>query len=367
MAADALLGAERPVILAGRGARLSGAADALRELGDRVGAVLATTLLAKGYFRDDPYDLGVVGLFASDLCQELVSQADVVLAVGASLNHYTTESGVAFPFARVIRIDDQPNLPRDGIAPIALHLQADARAGVEALLDAVRGRAGSGYRTADLARRIAAHDPLSPALDRAYETGGLLDPRAVMRHVDSKLSADDITVIGMGHFWWFAINFLRSRADDSFIFTHDFGAIGQGIATGIGAAIGRPDRRVTIIEGDASALMAIQELDTAVRYGVPIRVLVMNDEGVGAEYHHLQSIGLDPRDSILPSPDLALVARGFGANGITLDSPELLARRLDDEWDHPGPALFDVRISREVMSEPNRKLWYPTLQPDEPA
>jgi thiamine pyrophosphate-dependent acetolactate synthase large subunit-like protein len=359
--AVAMMQAERPVIVAGRGAVASGAREALVSLADRTGALLATTLLAKGYFRDDPHDVGMIGLFATELCQELVAEADCVLVVGASLNHYTTHGGGLFPQARLLRIDTLPYAPADGVMAAETYLQADALTAVLQIERATDGARRVGYRVPEVTSRIRAFDPVNPAHDRPYDLEGLLDPRAIMRIIDAKLSDRDITVIGMGHFWWFPIHFLRSRADDSFIHTHDFGAIGQGLATGVGAAIGRPDRTVNVIEGDASALMAIQELDTAARYGVAIRVFVMDDAGVGAEYHHLKSLGLEPRDSILRSPDLATVAEGFGATGIRVDRPDAVELLIDEHWEGAGPRLFDLRISREVLSEPNRKLWYPEV------
>jgi thiamine pyrophosphate-dependent acetolactate synthase large subunit-like protein len=104
--ADALQRAQRPVIIAGRGAVLAEARDALERLADRTGALLATSAPANGLFAGLPYAIGIAGGFASPFAAELLTQADVVLAAGASLNMWTTRHGALIaPDASVVQID----------------------------------------------------------------------------------------------------------------------------------------------------------------------------------------------------------------------------------------------------------------------
>lgn len=359
-AADLLASAERPIVIAGRGA-----ADARSEI-DRVawhiGGLTATTLLAKGFFADDPFDLGVAGLFSHDRAQELFAGADVVLAVGASLNHYTTESGVLFPAASLVQVDILPFALRPGGRVADRYLQGDARATVASIADALEHAAPrrAGLRTPEIASSLAAMRERAYAVPDDLMPGGL-DPRAVMRAVDATVTGDALFTVGMGHFWWFAINYLHGGPGRSFLFTHDFGSIGQALPTAIGAAIGRPGARVVVVEGDASVLMCVQELDTAARYRVPLCVVVMDDGGAAAEYHHLRAVGMAPDDAILRPPDLAAVARGFGAVGLEIH--DLAALRAALSAGAAGPCLLDVRITREVIADPYRKLWYPGAEP----
>ncbi len=359
--AELLATAERPIIIAGRGA--TGARAEIDRVAGHAGALVATTLLAKGFFVDDPFELGIAGLFSHDRAQELFAQADLVLAVGATLNHYTTESGVLFPAATLVQIDIRPFAARPGARPAQHYLQGDARSTMAAIADAlersVPGR--EGLRTDAMAASLREMREHALRVDDEASRGGL-DPRSAMRAVDALLGGDALFTVGMGHFWWFAINYLRGGVERSFLFSHDFGSIGQALPIAIGAAVGRPGTRVVAVEGDASVLMCVQELDTASRYGIPVWVVVMDDGGVAAEYHHLRAVGMDPSDAVLRRPDLAAVARGFGAVGVQVDSLDELRFALADRA--PGPHLLDVRITREVIAEPYRKLWYPEGAPN---
>jgi acetolactate synthase-1/2/3 large subunit len=100
--------AERPIVIAGRGATWSGAKGSLEALAQESGALLATTLLGKGLFDGNPFVLDIAGTFATDLGRELFAESDLVIAAGAGLGHYTTEGGYLFPNAKVVRIDTQP-------------------------------------------------------------------------------------------------------------------------------------------------------------------------------------------------------------------------------------------------------------------
>src|ERR671930_731924 len=178
--AEALAGARRPAIIAGRGAVLADAGPALRRLGELTGAVLATSAVANGLFAGDPHDLGIAGGFASPTASRLLREADVVLAVGASLNQWTTRHGsLLAPDARVIQVD----LDEEAIGAhraVDLGLVGDARETAEALLAALDGR---GSRDAALPGEIAARR----RRDEPYEetsAPGVLDPRTLSIALD---------------------------------------------------------------------------------------------------------------------------------------------------------------------------------------
>jgi thiamine pyrophosphate-dependent acetolactate synthase large subunit-like protein len=150
--ADLLQGAQRPVIIAGRGAVLARASAALTSLGARIGALLANSAMAQGIFHGDPYALRISGGFASPVAAELLPQADVVLAFGAALNHWTTRHGELIAAgARVVQIDVEPRAIGAN-RPVHLAVVGDAGAVAEAL-DAElgsRGFSATGFRTEDI-------------------------------------------------------------------------------------------------------------------------------------------------------------------------------------------------------------------------
>jgi thiamine pyrophosphate-dependent acetolactate synthase large subunit-like protein len=134
---------------------------------------------------------------------------------------------------------------------------------------------------------------------------------------------------------------------DGFVFTQAFQSIGLGLATAIGAAVARPDRLTVAALGDGGALMGISELETAVRLGLDLLVVVYDDEAYGAEVHHFGPDG-HPLDHVtFPPADIAGIGRGFGCAGVTVRAPADLAAVAD--WisgprDHP--LVVDAKVTR---------------------
>lgn len=348
-AAGLIEAAESPIILAGRGAVEDDAGPAIEQLSDVIDAPLFTTLPAKGLFGSGSRrHRGIAGLFASPEGERVMAEADLVVVFGASLNSRTTVGGSLFARARIVRIDRRAP---SSSAPEDAYLQAGARVTAEALASALANGTTKSHRLppdAELAPTIAAEVPAI--------VDGRLHPRFVMRAADAAISTDATIVIGVGHYFSFAVEELRA-ADRRFIFTHDFGAIGQGLPMALGASVAT-GRRVILIEGDASLIMCAQELDTAARYGLPVSVVVMNDEAIGAEYHKLRAHGLDPATSLIRSPNLAAVATGFGTPGMTARTEDEVRSGLAAIEPPSGPYLMDARISREIVSETYRKQYF---------
>jgi acetolactate synthase-1/2/3 large subunit len=119
--------------------------------------------------------------------------------------------------------------------------------------------------------------------------------------------------------------------------------------------VGRP---AFVVEGDASFLMHLSEFETACRYQIPILVVVMNDEALGAEYHKARSKGLNPELAVIPTPELGPVAVALGGSGATVRTTTELAAALAEYAREPRPTVIDVRITRDVLSIPYRRLWY---------
>ena len=358
--AERVAAAERPVIIAGRGAR--GAGPELRALAAASGALLATSAVAKGLFRGDPFDLGISGGFASPLAAELLSDADLVIAVGCALGMWTTRHGrLIGAGAAVAQIDLDP-AAIGAQRPVDLGVVGDAGATAAALLaelERVDGPAPARYRTPDVARRIAAEGrwidvPLDPPdLGGAPADGERrIDPRVLTRDLDAILPAERIVSVDSGNFMGYPSAFLDVPDERGFCFTQAFQSIGLGLATAIGAALARPDRLPVLGTGDGGFLMAVAELETAVRLGLPLVVVVYNDDAYGAEVHHFASddgeAAPDLGTVVFPRVDLAAVARGFGASGATVrDSADLAAVRDWLSGPRDRPLVVDARIASD--------------------
>ncbi|WP_410596452.1 thiamine pyrophosphate-binding protein [Amycolatopsis sp. lyj-23] len=337
--AGLLAAAERPVFIAGRGARSS--REPLRQLAARCGALLATSAVAHGLFHDDPFALGISGGFASPVAAELIVGADLVVGWGCALNTWTTRHGkLLSPHAKLVQVDvEQAALGAH--RPIDLGVVGDVGCTATDVLASV-GEHG-GYRTDEVAARIAAgnwtdveHEDLSGE--------GRIDPRTLSRLLDGLLPAERIVSIDSGNFMGYPSAYLSVPDEQGFCFTQAFQSIGLGLATAIGAALARPDRLPVLGTGDGGFHMALSELDTAVRLGLPLVVIVYNDAAYGAEVHHFGDA--DMTTVRFPDSDLAAIARGFGCTGVTVRSPSDLPAVQD--WltgPRSAPLVIDAKIA----------------------
>jgi thiamine pyrophosphate-dependent acetolactate synthase large subunit-like protein len=334
--------AERPVILAGRGAVIAEAGDSLRALGERIGALYATSLLGRGIFAGDPYSIGISGGYATRLAVDLLHEADLVLAFGVSLNAWTTRAGDLYSAARIMQVDVELDaLSRQ--TPVELSIHADATATAAALCQAlaeVPERAG--FRRDGLAQEIASRRWRDqPAQD--ISTEDRVDPRALTLALEDRLPKERTIVTDGGGFMAYSVR-LEPCDADGWVFPVTYICIGTGLPSTIGAAIARPDRLAVGTLGDASALMALADLETLVRLDLAALLVIYNDAAHGGEVGHYEALGLDASLLRFPDFDFAAVARAAGANAITVRRLSDLAQL--DGWltNREGPMVVDAKI-----------------------
>jgi thiamine pyrophosphate-dependent acetolactate synthase large subunit-like protein len=356
-AVQLIAGASKPIILAGEGAVRSGAGAVLEKLGERTGALLATTLRAKGFFDRSPWAIGISGAFAGDLAREYLAAADVVIAVGASLSAYTTEQGYMFPNAKVIQIDAQPRGLWQGLRVADLHIRADAQSAATALLAELEKRSarGEGFRSTATKEAIAADRP--DARQQPIDPG-TIDPRNALLELDKVIPADWDVVVGVGHFFNFVMTHMRGRVPERWHITHDFGAIGQGLPTAIGVAVARGDGKVILIEGDGSLLMHVQELEVLQRHGIKLLTCTLNDGAYSAEVHKLVPAGVDPGEAIFGRPDLAAIAKGFSLAGETVAAEGKLKDLFAAHERADRSTVWDLHVSGKVVSQQYRRVFW---------
>ncbi|WP_431792245.1 thiamine pyrophosphate-binding protein [Microbacterium paraoxydans] len=378
--AAALRDAERPFLLAGRGAWLAGAGEALGALAAQTGALTASSALGRGIFPDARYDLGVTGGFGAEGAMELVRMADVAVVFGASLNQFTMRFGDLFaPGTRVYQIDTAPAATH---AHVGGFVRADARLAAEALVtrlssehdfsehdfgDAV-GLAEAAPDSGGVSGADSAVVPARPwretvdvAAARAYEPGdelapdGRLDPRSAARRVAELLPEDRVVVSDGGHFIGWANMYWPVAAPDRMMMIGTaFQSIGQGWPSVVGAALARRDATIVLTSGDGGGLMAIADLESAVRAaGGRGMAVVWNDAAYGAEVNLYGLKGLAEGPMRIPEVDFAAFGAAVGAEGVvvrTLDDLDRLAA-----WAEEDPAtrrflVLDLRISGAVIA-----------------
>ncbi|QKW13717.1 thiamine pyrophosphate-binding protein [Verrucosispora sp. NA02020] len=339
--------AHRPVLLAGRGAEP--AAAAIRDLADRSGALLATTLMAAGLFRGHPYDLGVAGGLSRPLTRRTLAGADLVVTFGAGLNRWTADHGALFPDAVLVAVDVDP-AAIGARWPVSAGVLGDAGETAEAVSAALTPVHRPRWRSTDLAADLAAADPFA-GLD-IESRPGRIDPRAFIRICAERLPRERTTVVGVGHFGGWPNLLLDSAATDrSFLAPWEFGSIGVGLPFAVGAAVGRPERPVVAFEGDGSLLTGLGELDTLARVGAPVLLVLLDDAAYGAEVRKLAPRGVDPQLARFPERDLAAVARALGVPAWTVTDEAGARAAFDEVLPLAGPALLHVRVRPDVVQE----------------
>jgi acetolactate synthase I/II/III large subunit len=350
---DKLLRARRPIVLAGQGVVQSGAAAEVEEIADRSGALLATTLLARGMFDHNPFSLGVAGGFARDIAREMGAKADLLIAFGTSLNYYTVDGGNMFPKAEVVQIDIEPLGLAHGMKSGDLHIAADAKVTAAAILDKLRvhGRTAADIRSGELARRIK-EDPADSA-EFAVDPG-TLDPRRVIAELDRVIPKDFDSVSGSGHQSYFH-SVMRGRRPENYHAIRAFGAIGSGISYAIGVAAARHNGRVVLFEGDGSFLMHIQELEMVQRHRLKLLFCIFNDGAYGAEIHKLRADGVDDSGSMFGRTDLAAIAKGFGLRGADVTDVGQLGPLFDAYQAQDKAEVWNIHVSDKVVSPHTRR------------
>ena len=340
---DAVRRAERPVFIAGRGGRPFAAE--LATAAENAGALLAESAVAKGLFAGHPWSVGVSGGFASPGAAELIGRADLVIGWGCALNMWTMRHGTLIaPGATVVQVDDTAEAI-GAHRELTFGVHGDVGRTAIALSERL-GPPVTGYRTASIRRRLDAGISWTtePFDDASGE--GRIDPRTLSRELDRLLPDERIVGVDSGNFMGYPSAYLRVPDEQGFCFTQAFQSVGLGLATAIGAALARPDRLPVAALGDGGALMSAAELDTVVRLGLPMLVVVYDDHAYGAEVHHFGGDDAPLDTVVFPETDIAAIAAGYGFEAAVVRTPDDLA--VVGDWlagSRARPLLLDAKVT----------------------
>jgi thiamine pyrophosphate-dependent acetolactate synthase large subunit-like protein len=351
--AEAISRAKRPLILAGRGAVLSDAEGALVTLADHLGALLATSICGHGLFADNPWSVGISGGFSSPVADELISESDFILGFGVSLTQWTTKKGKLIARgATVAQIDIEA--PKLGYQmPVQFALLGDAKATAEALLAELKknGAAQSGRRNDRTRERILSGDNQhSPYPDES--SAQYIDPRTLSKALDDILPRDRVVASDSGHFCGWVPRHLRVPNAKASCLSHSFQSVGLGLASAIGLAVANPGKLAVLGAGDGGFMMSIADLETAIRLGLRMCILVYNDSSYAAEVHFFRRQGYSIDIVQFPETDFAAIARGYGARAATVRTlADLDAVRTWVGEGAPGVFLIDGKINPNLEAD----------------
>ena len=337
--AERIRTAERPVILAGGGVVFSGAAPALSALAEQFSIPVATSLNGKGAI-DERHRLsaGVVGGFGSQRGNLVVQAADVIVAVGTKHSQLGTH-GWRLPSAgqTLVHIDiDGTEIGR--AVPVAIGAVADARSFCVSLAEALDGWQGPSTPWIDAIR---------PSEDAVGVDDGV-PPEAVVGALDGLLGPDDMLVceasLSSG---WGARYFRVKRAGPGMLAPRGLAGLGWAPGATLGARLARPQGRVVALTGDGGWGYGLTETETAVRYGLDITTVVLNNSSL-AWIRHVESRMKMPYSTDFTSVDFAATARAMGATGFRVEDSDSVEATISQALEAPGPSVVEVTVSPEA-------------------
>lgn len=356
-AARMLAEAKAPLVVAGGGVHLSGAADVLALIQEQASLPVATTTMGKGAVDEThPLSLGVIGYFmgpggVARYQRPLIEGADVILLIGTRTNQNGTNSWMLLPrSASFIHLDiDGEEIGRNYEA---MRLQGDAKATLEALLGVLE--------TSDLGRRRKARRALQrqiadgkakhveEARERRASRSDPIRPERLMAELDRILAPDDIVVADASYSSIWIANYLTARRPGQrFITPRGIAGIGWGLPLALGAKLARPKARVFAFAGDGGFAHVWSELETARRHGIAVVMTVLNNQILGYQKHAEDALYGDHTSAVNFTPvDHAAIARACGLDGVRVEEAKDYAPALAAAAARKSTTVIDV------MTEP---------------
>lgn len=343
-AVDMLTKAEQPVIFAGGGIMWSGASKELIELAELLNAPVTTSLLGKGTIPEDhPLALGMLGMHGRMAANTVVTESDMLLAVGVRFSDRSTGDVRYFaPKAKIIHIDIDPVEIGKNVR-VDLPVVGDAKRSLAAIIKELRSRAKRGRASRWIERVKKLRKEFSPRMD--YDEVPI-KPQRVIKEIQSVLDENAIIVTEVGQCQMWAAHFYVVRKPRHFISSGGLGTMGFGFPASMGAKVARPECDVVNIAGDGSFLMNSQELATVVENEINVVSCIFNNRYLGM-VKQWQDLFFQKRRSATnlgKVPDFVKLAEAYGAWGDRAAKPSEVAPKLREALRCGKPAVLDIPI-----------------------
>ena len=349
----AMLNAKRPVLYVGGGIINSGSDEPLRHFAEALRLPVTPTLMGLGGFPSaHPLCLGMLGMHGTYAANMAVAECDLLVALGVRFDDRVTGKLATFaPQARVIHVDIDPANIGKNVAP-ALALAADVKQALHEFLSLTHEQGKENLEASVASRepwwdRIRAWQRSQPL--RYSGSQQQIKPQTVIRELHRLTGGDAIITTDVGQHQMWVAQFYPFTKTRQLITSGGLGTMGFGLPAAMGAQLAFPNKLVVAVVGDGGFQMTNQELATAVQYGVPVKVIVMNNGYLGM-VRQWQEMFYDRTYSevdISVAPDFVKLAEAYGAAGFRAQTPAELHDTLAAALNHKGVAVVDVSVSKE--------------------
>ena len=356
-AASLLLAAQRPVLLAGGGVQWSNAGEEVTSMADLLGAAIVTSYgRADAVPSDHPHFLGHLGRLGSPEGIEAVRQSDLILAVGTRLGQSTTFYDNRFipADAQIVQIEIDPEAIGRNY-PVALGIEGDAKAVLQGLIEKVREREPRHNRSwvEDISDWFARRRERLADEERLDSTP--LKPQRVYAELRKVMPRDAIVALDAGlspNFGQDRLNFYQPR---SLLTSLDLGGLGFSFPASLGAKLAATDRPVVNFNGDGGFLFNAQEFETAVRHGIQVTTVILNNGCWGSEKAY-QRYAFNERyvGADTSNPRFDKFAQLFGGTGFYVEQPEDIGSAFLDALQADGPSIIEIPVDPDELPQPAR-------------
>jgi len=340
--AEVINKSQRPVIFAGGGAIISGAADTLKVFAQKAKIPVISSLMGMGaYPIDDELSLGMPGMHGCRYANYALTETDLIIAVGARFDDRVTGKLDTFAAnAKIIHIDIDPAEMSKNVDTL-IPLIGDAKEVLSRLIPLLKDTDKSEWL-----QQIATWKKEYPLFFE--DDSDEIKPQAVIKELDKLTDGKAVIVTEVGQHQMWAAQYYNYSLPRNFLSSGGLGTMGYGLPAAFGAQLGRPDDIVIDISGDGSFQMNLQELATISNYELPVKIIILNNGTLGM-VRQWQELMFEKRYSstMLKNPDFVKLAEAFGIYAIRVDDKNDLSEALQKALIHDGPVLMDIVVTQE--------------------
>ncbi len=341
LAAEAINESKRPVLYVGGGVILAGATEELRAVAEKGKLPTTTTLMGLGAFDEsNPLALKMLGMHGTAYANHAVQSCDCLVSIGARFDDRVTGDLTQFaPHAKIIHVDIDPASISKNVK-VDIPLVGDAKAILAQMLQYIQD-----------VPRVEWHEQIDKWKSKfplTFEANGDIKPQEVCQLIGEMTNHNAIMATGVGQHQMWAAQFYGWTKPRQCLTSGGLGTMGYGVPSAIGAQFGNPDKLVIDIDGDGSFSMTMIEIMTAVRYNMPTKFVVLDNDYLGMVrqwqqlFYKRRYSGVDH-----PCPNFVKIIEGFGAEGVTVTDRSELKAGVQKMLDSKCPFLLHVRVAKE--------------------